>query len=112
MFGIGGYIAGLAVVTAGYALFQTANTTSVMNAAAQDRRGVTSALLGLARNLGLITGASAMGAVFAFGSRGVAGLGLGAGGGTGLQVTFGVATVLAGFALAIAVWGRSSDGAR
>ena len=36
------------------------------------QRGVTSALLALARNLGLITGASAMGSVFALGSHGLA----------------------------------------
>ena len=63
--GIPGYVAPLVVVTAGYALFQTANTTAVMTDVAADRRGVMSGLVNLARNLGLITGAAAMGAVFA-----------------------------------------------
>jgi MFS family permease len=68
-FGVGGYVGGLALITFGYALYQAANNTAVMNGAAKDLRGVTSALLGLSRNLGLIFGASAMGALFALGAR-------------------------------------------
>ena len=63
--GVAGYLAPIVVVTAGYALFQTANNTGVMSGVGADQRGVISGLLNLARNLGLITGASAMGAVFA-----------------------------------------------
>lgn len=55
----------LAVLTAGCAVFQTANNTAVMAEVPPDRRGVVSGALGLARNLGLVTGASVMGAVFA-----------------------------------------------
>jgi MFS family permease len=66
--GITGYIAPIVVVTAGYALFQTANNTAVMADVRPDRRGVVSGLLNLSRNLGLVTGASAMGAVFALAS--------------------------------------------
>lgn len=105
-FGVVGYIGGLAIITAGYALFQAANNTAVMNGAPGERRGVTSALLGLSRNLGLITGASAMGAVFAFGSKSEALFGLGTGGGAGLQLTFAVAAVLASAALCVALLGR------
>ena len=64
--GVPGYITPIVVVTAGYALFQTANTTAVLSNVAADERGILSGLLNLSRNLGLITGASAMGAVFAF----------------------------------------------
>lgn len=67
-FGAFGYIVPLVVITAGYALFQAANNTAVMSNIATPQRGVVSGLLGLSRNLGLITGASVMGAVFAFGS--------------------------------------------
>lgn len=95
---VSGYVSSLGVITAGYALFQAANTTAVMNSAATGQRGVTSALLGLSRNLGLITGASAMGAVFALGAK--------AGGGAGLQLTFAVAAVLAGTALGVALLGH------
>ena len=77
-----------------------------MNGATSERRGVTSALLGLSRNLGLITGASAMGAVFAFGSKGEGSFGLSTGGEAGLQMTFTVAAVLAGLAFCTAVLGR------
>lgn len=63
--GVAGYLGALAVITAGYALFQTANNTAVMAEATGDQRGVVSGMLNLSRNLGLVTGASLMGAVFA-----------------------------------------------
>lgn len=105
-FGVAGYIAGLATITAGYALFQAANTTAVMNGASTERRGVTSSLLGLSRNLGLITGASAMGAVFTLGNKGAGLPGLATGGAGGLQLTFSVATILASIALVVILAGR------
>jgi EmrB/QacA subfamily drug resistance transporter len=67
--GVVGYVIPLAIVTASYALFQAANNTGVMAQVSPDQRGVISGMLNLARNLGLITGASAMGAVFTFASR-------------------------------------------
>jgi len=66
--GVAGYVAGIVIVTAGYALFQAANNTAVMSDIRADQRGVVSGLLNLSRNLGLVTGASAMGALFAFAS--------------------------------------------
>jgi MFS family permease len=66
--GVLGYLVPLVVLTAGYALFQTANNTAVILQIEAQQRGVVSGLLGLSRNLGLITGASVMGAVFAFGT--------------------------------------------
>lgn len=63
--GIGGYLAPIVVITLGYATFQTANNTAVMSEVGAEQRGVISGLLNLSRNLGLITGASLMGAVFA-----------------------------------------------
>ncbi|MEO7150527.1 MAG: MFS transporter, partial [Burkholderiaceae bacterium] len=66
--GIPGYLAPLAVITAGFALFQAANNTAVMSDIRADQRGVVSGLLTLSRHLGLITGASVMGAVFALGA--------------------------------------------
>lgn len=108
MSGIPGYIAPIAVITSGYALFQTANNTAVMSEISPDQRGVISSLLNLSRNLGLITGASVMGAVFAFASEAidiataqpdtVA---------TGMRITFAVAAILIVVALAIAVGGRA-----
>ena len=94
--GVGGYIFSLALITSGYALFQAANTMAVLKSATSSHRGVTSALLGLSRNIGLIIGASAMGAVFA----------LGAGGLAGLQLTFAVATGLALMAVAAILFGQ------
>ena len=108
MFGIAGYLAAIAVLTPGYQLFQAANNTAVMMDVHPDQRGVISGMLSLSRNLGLITGASAMGAVFALASatidittahpEAVA---------TGMRITFAVAAVLIVVALAIAVGGRA-----
>jgi EmrB/QacA subfamily drug resistance transporter len=106
--GIPGYIAPIVVITVGYALFQTANNTAVMTDIRPDQRGVTSGMLNLSRNLGLITGASVMGAVFALASAAtdittaspddIA---------TGMRITFAVAAVLIVAALAIAVASRA-----
>jgi EmrB/QacA subfamily drug resistance transporter len=67
-FGVAGYIAAIVVLTPGYQLFQAANNTAVMKDVSPDQRGVISGMLNLSRNLGLITGASVMGAVFALAS--------------------------------------------
>jgi hypothetical protein len=92
----GAYVASLAVLTAGYALFQAANNTAVMAGAAAQRRGLVSGLLGLSRNLGLVSGAAAMGAVFMHG----------AGASTapaaivsGFRACFGLAALLMGLAM-------------
>jgi EmrB/QacA subfamily drug resistance transporter len=108
MFGIAGYIAAIAVLTPGYQLFQAANNTAVMMDVHPDQRGVISGLLNLSRNLGLITGASVMGAVFALTSatidittappEAVT---------TGMRITFAVATILIVVALASAVGSRA-----
>jgi MFS family permease len=66
--GVAGYVGSIVVVTASYALFQAANGTAIMAGARAEQRGVVSGLLGLSRNLGLMSGASVMGAVFALGS--------------------------------------------
>ncbi len=65
LFGLAGYVGAMAVLTPGYQLFQAANTTQAMTGACPDQRGLVSGLLGLSRNLGLLTGASVMGTLFA-----------------------------------------------
>lgn len=62
-----GYLGPIVVITAGYALFQAANNSALMTMGElpPQQHGVISGLLNLARNLGLITGASALGALFA-----------------------------------------------
>ena len=107
-FGIGGYLLPMVVITIGYALFQTANNTVVMADVQPDQRGVISGMLNLSRNLGLITGASVLGAVFALASaaadmatarpEAVA---------NGLRITFAVALVLIVVALATALGSRA-----
>jgi MFS family permease len=106
--GIAGYIAPMVVLTLGYALFQTANNTAVMAGVQPEQRGVVSGLLNLSRNLGLITGASLMGAVFAMTlatvdipdaqPEAIA---------RGLRMTFTVALGLMGLACLIAVGSRT-----
>jgi hypothetical protein len=107
-----GCIAPIVVTTVGYALLQTANNTAVMTDIRPDQRGTVSGMLNLSRNLGLITGASVMGAVFvfvfAFASatinittarpETVA---------TGMQITFAVAAILIVVPLAIVVRSRA-----
>ncbi len=106
--GIAGYIAAIAVLTPGYQLFQAANNTAVMTDIRADQRGVISGMLNLSRNLGLVTGASVMGAVFALAAattdvttappESIA---------TGMRITFAVAAALIVGALAIAVGSRA-----
>jgi EmrB/QacA subfamily drug resistance transporter len=101
--GLPGYLAPIALITSSYALFQASNNTVIMTGILPQDRGVISGMLSLSRNLGLVTGASAMGAVFSFASaatdmtaslpQAVA---------TGMHVTFGLAAVLIIGALAIA----------
>ena len=69
--GVAGYVASTVTMTAGYSLFQTSNNTATMALAAAEERGAFSSMLGLSRNLGLVAGASAMGAVYAWGSGGI-----------------------------------------
>ncbi len=102
--GVAAYVAPIVVLTAGYALFQAANNTAIMKHAGPEQRGVISGMLGLSRNLGLITGASVMGALFAFASNAtdvtasrpeaVA---------AGMRVTFAAAAMLSAVALGLAL---------
>jgi EmrB/QacA subfamily drug resistance transporter len=107
-FGTAGYIAAIAILSPGYQLFQAANNTVVMMDVGPDQRGVISGMLSLSRNLGLITGASVMGAVFALAS-GTAGVTAArpAAVATGMQITFAVAAVLIVAALLIAAGSRA-----
>lgn len=101
-FGIAGYVCPLVLVTASYALFQTANNTSVVAALGAERRGLASGLLTLSRNLGLISGTSAMGTLFTIAAstrdfsaappEAVA---------TGMRITFGTAAMLVVAAMVI-----------
>ena len=102
-FGIAGYLSPIVVITASYALFQAANNTAVMTDIRPDQRGVISGMLNLSRNLGLITGASVMGAVFAFGSAGTSIMtALPEAVAAGMRITFTVAASLIVVALVIA----------
>jgi hypothetical protein len=90
-------------MTAGYATFQTANNTGVMTGVDETDRGVTSGMLNLSRNLGLVTGASVMGSVFALAAGGDVVAGSPEDIATGMHATFLVAAGLVVTALAIAI---------
>ncbi|CDX23627.1 Arabinose efflux permease family protein [Mesorhizobium sp. ORS 3324] len=106
LFGVAGYAAAIMLLTPGYQLFQAANNTAVMAGVDGADRGVVSAMLGLSRNLGLVTGTAVMGAVFAFavgtGEVGRAAPEAVAG---GMRFTFAVAAGLVVVAMAVAVVG-------
>jgi len=70
LLGVAGYVAPLMLLTSHYALFQAANNTGIMQGIGAEDRGVVSGMLSLSRNLGLITGAALLGAVFAYGAGG------------------------------------------
>jgi EmrB/QacA subfamily drug resistance transporter len=108
--GVAGYIVPLVTLTAGFALFQAANNTAVMAAIAPEQKGVVSGLLSLSRNLGLITGASVMGAVYAAGAARLdVALPGEASSAAGLRLAFAVAAALVGVALALASAGLPRD---
>jgi len=106
--GIAGYLAPIVIITASYGLFQAANNTAIMTDLSPDQRGVVSGMLSLSRNLGLITGASVLGAVFAFASatadittarpEAVA---------TGMRITFASAAMVIVLAMMVAVGSRT-----
>lgn len=106
--GIAGYVAPLVLLTAGYALFQAANNTAIMKDVDPGGRGVISGMLNLSRNLGLITGASVLGAVFALAAAAAditkADPGAVA---AGMRTTFAVASIMMISSLAIAVASRA-----
>ncbi|MGE4069579.1 MAG: MFS transporter [Lysobacterales bacterium] len=105
--GVVGYISPLLLVTAGYAVFQAANNTAVMTSVMPDQRGLVSALLNLSRNLGLITGASLMAAVFAWGrSTGDAGASALQTAERGLHLSFALAAILIVTAMGLLLWSR------
>jgi EmrB/QacA subfamily drug resistance transporter len=106
--GVAGYVGPIVIITAGYALFQTANNTAVMADVRPEQRGVISGMLNLSRNLGLVTGASVMGAVFAFAAAAAnttadITTASPAAVASGMRTTFGVAAVLIVAALVIAL---------
>ncbi|WP_070885382.1 MFS transporter [Pseudomonas argentinensis] len=65
LIGVPGYLTAMLLMTPGFQLFLAANNTALMNQAAEANRGVLSGLLGLSRNLGLLTGAALLPLAFA-----------------------------------------------
>jgi predicted MFS family arabinose efflux permease len=93
--GLAGYLAPIALVTSGYALFQTANVTGVMTRIPAAHRGAAAGWLSLSRYAGLSAGTWLMGAVYALASS-VTGDAA-----AGMRATFAVGVTLVGAALAL-----------
>ncbi|MBD7949815.1 MFS transporter [Oerskovia rustica] len=102
--GLPGYVLALVVLTPGYQLFLAANNTAVMTTADGRRRGTVSGVLSLSRNLGLIAGASVMGAVFATATGSVSVHdATAASSAAGMRATFLVATALLALAAVVSL---------
>lgn len=98
-----GYLFATMVMTIGYALFQNANNAHVMQGIDPRKRGVVAGLINLSRNLGQVTGAAAMGALFAYASGPADVLHAEpASVDFGTRATYGVATLLIGAAILFA----------
>jgi MFS family permease len=101
--GVVAFVAATAMLTPGYQLFLAGNNTAVMTGAAAHRRGVVAGMLALSRNLGLITGAAVLGAVFATASAAPdLASAAAASVATGTRVTFAVAAALLAAAVMLA----------
>ena len=101
-FGLLGYLLPITLITSSYALFMVANNTAVMRDIRAEQRGVIAGMLSLSRNLGLMTGASLMGAVFASTSKDI-NTASPAAVASGMHLTFAVAAGLILIALAAAL---------
>ncbi|MFO0547268.1 MAG: MFS transporter [Polyangiaceae bacterium] len=99
--GVVGYVAPSVIMTAGYALFQAANGARILESAKPEERGVVSGTLNLSRNLGLVSGACVMGALFTTATGGAVALAHSAAVASAAKLTFAVAT---GLALVALVW--------
>ena len=108
--GVVGYLTALAVLTPGYQLFQAANNTKTMLKTTSVNRGAISGLLNLSRNLGLITGATLMGTLFAV-SVGMSNAGTATADAMahGMQITFLTAAGLLALATVFFATSRSSS---
>lgn len=107
--GLAGFLVGAVLLTPGNQLLMAANTVAIMRLMGPQAQGVASALLNLARNLGLITGAAVLITVYTSVARTAEGQGRTAAATLGMQAAFAVAAVVALAAAAIAgrVWSRS-----
>ncbi len=100
--GRSGYAIGLMLLTAGYALFQAANNTALLKRADPARRGRISGMLNFSRNLGFISGAGLMAAVYSAAGRDLSPMHAAS---HGLSITFGLAAGMIVLALiAVRPW--------
>lgn len=67
--GLASYLACLIMMAIGYALFLSANSSLIMGHGSEQTRGAIAGLLSLARSLGLLTGAAAIGSLFGYFSQ-------------------------------------------
>jgi EmrB/QacA subfamily drug resistance transporter len=101
MFGVAGYVAANVLVTIHYALYQAANNTGLMRDVAPEQRGIVGGMVSLSRNLGLVTGAAVLGAVFAIAAGGDATVAGATDLAFAMRVTYGTAAAMITAALAL-----------
>ena len=109
LIGTVGYLVSLSLLTPGFQLFFAANNTATLARTEPDQRGTVSGLLNLSRNLGFITGTSAMAALFAWASGGTVATASPGALATGMSVPFllSAALVLGAVAASVrAAWRR------
>lgn len=104
------YVGPLMLITASYALFQSANGALLLNAAGSERRGTLAGWMGFARNAGLIAGTAGMGAIFAARWSDAGSTPAAHDVADGMRLTFAVAALLMLAALALARAGTSLPG--
>ena len=104
--GVAAYALPLVALTAGYALFQAANNTTMMTGVAPGRRGGVAGWMSLSRNLGLVAGASLMAGVFSLAAGGDVALAPGDAVARGMHAAFAVAAMVLIAALAVAPRGE------
>lgn len=110
MFAVPGFIVAFMLLTPGYQLFLAAVNTHVLNCADAKQKGVVSGIMTLSRNLGFLTGASLMGALFAK-AVGTSNPSLASPEAiaTGLTATYLVAALLALLALVLTLYGNKAQ---
>lgn len=107
MVGLPGYLVGSVVLTPGNQLFMAANNVTVMRSVAPSELGVGSAVLNLARNVGLVTGSGVVMALYASVVHAAGGVASGAGGVVvGTQAAFVASAIVALSGLVVVARGR------
>lgn len=99
------YMIIIAIITTGYAIFQTANNTSILFSVESNEKGLLAGIINLSRNIGLINGATLMGSLFSlFTGSTVKNTLVPDNIAHGFMLIFGIAACIILFAFLLALW--------